>query len=144
MNRKNKIIENNETEPAVLSLRLKLLIIFVDYIIIIAIVSIISNLSVVRLEQNHPWLFRLVIYLIYYVFSEYFFRKTLGMKFFGVFIFNKKSDSLNKRFLIYSLLIFFDRFLLLVIYIFRLLFFTDKKLLNSEKYSGLRWIKCKI
>lgn len=137
----NQINKNKVDSPAILSLKLKLLVIFIDYIIIIAIISILNNTPVLTLEQEHPWLFRLFIYFLYYVFPEYFYKKTLGMKFFGVFIFNKKTNSFKTRFLKYSLLVFFDRFLFLVIYTFGVLLSTDKNLLISEKFSGLIWKK---
>ena len=133
MNYDNKKSEQN------LSLRLKLIILFVDYIIIIIITSILDYLSITGLEQDYAWSFRLSIYFLYYVFPEYAFKRTLGMRLFKVSLKAKTLEDFKKGFLLYSALVFFDRFLLLVVYIFGVLFLTNRNLLLSEKYSGIRW-----
>lgn len=122
-----------------ISLRLKLIILFVDYIIIIGIISIFDSLSITGIEEDYPWLFRLSIYFFYYVFPEYIFKYTLAMRLFNVSLKSKKTMDFKREFLIYSVLVFFDRFLLLVVYIFRVLFYSNRNLLLSEKYSGLSW-----
>lgn len=122
-----------------ISLRLKLIILFADYIIIIGIISIFDSLSMTSIEEEYPWLFRLSIYLFYYVLPEYIFKSTLAMRLFNVSLKSKNTMDFKREFFIYSVLVFFDRFLLLVVYIFRVLFFTNRNLLLSEKYSGLSW-----
>ena len=122
-----------------ISLRLKLIVLFVDYIIIIGIISIFDSLSITGIEEDYPWLFRLSIYFFYYVFPEYIFKYTLAMRLFNVSLKSKKRMDFKREFLLYSVLVFFDRFLLLVVYIFRVLFFSNRNLLLSEKYSGLSW-----
>lgn len=135
-------IKNKEGINEDLSLKQKLTILFVDYIIIIGIISILDSVSITGLERDYVWSFRLSVYFLYYVFPEYFFKRTLGMKLFGVSLKMEIAlKSFEKRFLLYSILVFFDRFLLLVIYIFGTLLLTDRNLLLSEKYSGLRWRK---
>lgn len=122
-----------------ISLRLKLIILFVDYIIIIGIISIFDSLSITGIEEDYPWLFRLSFYFFYYVFPEYIFKYTLAMRLFNVSLKSKKPMDFKREFLIYSVLVFFDRILLLVVYIFRVLFYSNRNLLLSEKYSGLSW-----
>lgn len=134
-------LKRNEEIQENLSLRLKLIILFIDYIIIIGIISILDFLSITGLEQDYAWLFRLSIYFLYYVFPEYVFKCTLGMRLFNVSLKTKTFKDFKKRFFLYSVLVFFDRCLLLVIYIFGVLLLTNKNLLLSEKYSGLRWQK---
>lgn len=127
-----------------LSNRLKLVILFVDYIIFAVLFLTIEDIvySQLGIERVYPWLFRVLIYFIFYTLSEFYFNGTIGMKFFGVSIVNKKRGKLSKSFIIYSLLVFLDRFLLLLlVYFFRVFFYSKPNLLISEKYSGLRWSK---
>jgi hypothetical protein len=125
-----------------ISKKSKVIIMFIDYIFIIALISILNSSSILSfLEIDTPWLFRLLIYFLYYTLTEFYFNRTLGMKLFGVSIKFSKQIRLNKSFLIYSTLVLFDRVLLLVFYIFQVLLQSDKKLLISEKYSGFRWVK---
>jgi len=134
------MIKNSELVE--ISKKIKVIIIFTDYIFIIGLISILTNkiLDPV-LDVNRPWLFRFIIYLFYYTLMEFYFNKTLGMKLFGVSIKGKSERKLDKPFLIYSVLVLFDRILFLVFYIFQVLFYSEKKLLISEKYSGFRWVK---
>lgn len=122
-----------------LSLKLKLIILFIDYILIISIISILDFCSITGLEQDYAWLFWISIYFLYYVFPEYFFKSTLAMRLFNVSLETKNFKNFKNNFFIYSVLAFFDRCLLLVIYIFGVLLLTNKNLLLSEKYSGIRW-----
>jgi len=124
-----------------LSLRLKVIILCIDYMIFGVVISVLDFLPVTGLEPVYAWLIMLSIYLLYYVFPEYVFKCTLGMRLFNVSLKRKTFKDFSKRFFLYSVLVFFDRFLLLVIYIFGVLLLTNKKLLLSEKYSGLRWQK---
>lgn len=135
-----EIVENNEFVE--ISKKLKVIIIFIDYIFIITLISLLTNKSFASiLDIDMPWLFRFLIYLFYYVLMEFCFNKTLGMKLFGVSIRSKNQRKLDKSFLTYSVLVLFDRVLFLVIYIFQILLFSNKKLLISEKYSGFRWVR---
>lgn len=125
------------------SIRSKLIILFVDYaifgLLLIFVDIFYSNLGFVK---NCPWLSILLIYFMFFTLSELFFNRTLGMKLFKVLIINKKQGILNRAFAIYSFLIILDRFLfLLIIYFFRVFFHSKKNLLLSEKYSGIRWSK---
>ena len=72
---------------------LKLKILFTDYFIIIFLIFILNDLmkSILGIERGYPWLFRLLIYSIYFFLSELYFNKTLGMNLFGVSIVNKKN-----------------------------------------------------
>ncbi len=121
-----------------LSIRLKLIILFIDYIIVISLISILD--LTFKLGEKNPWIFWASVYSIYYVLPELYYNRTLTMKFFGVKI-GKTQNRLNRTFLLYSFLIFLDRIVLLIIYIFRLLLQGKSNLLISEKYSGLRWLK---
>lgn len=122
---------------------LKLKILFTDYFIIIFLIFILNDLmkSTLGIERGYPWLFRLFIYSIYFFLSELYFNKTLGMNLFGVSVINKKKGKITKHFVIYSFIALFDRFVLMIVYIFRVLFQSDKKLLMCEKLSGLRWVR---
>jgi len=122
---------------------LKLKILFTDYFIIIFLIFILNDLmkSILGIERGYPWLFRLLIYSIYFFLSELYFNKTLGMNLFGVSIVNKKKGKITKGFVIYSFIALLDRFILMIIYIFRVLFQSEKKLLICEKFSGLRWVR---
>lgn len=121
--------------------KLKIIIIFIDYIFIITLISILTKSLTPILNIDTPWLFRFLIYLLYYTLMEFYFNKTLGMSFLGVSIKNKNHRKLDMLFLTYSVLVLFDRVIFLVIYIFQVLLCSDKKLLVSEKYSGFRWVK---
>ena len=65
------------------------------------------------IEEEYPWLFRLSIYLFYYVLPEYIFKSTLAMRLFNVSLKSKNTMDFKREFFIYSVLVFFDRFLLL-------------------------------
>jgi hypothetical protein len=122
-----------------LTLKDKLVILFVDYIIVIGIILIVTDLT--KLGESNPWLFRFSVYLIYYFISELLFNRTFGMRLFNVAIDGKKVGQFNLAFMKYSCIILIDRFVLLILYIFRMLFFSNKILMLSENYSGLRWKK---
>ena len=126
-----------------LSLKTKVIILFIEYFIFFGVSSVLYNLtiSILEVERFYPWIFRLFIYLIYYAFAEFYFNKTLCMSMFGVSILNRKKGHFSKSFLTYTLLAFFDRFLFIIFYMFGVLLNYEKNLLLSEKHSGLRWIK---
>jgi hypothetical protein len=119
----------------------KLTILVIDYLLLIVIISTLS--TIIDFDFISPWIYWIVVYIIYYFLFELFFNQTLGMFLFRVIIINKKKRELNKPFIIYSLLIFMDRILLLILYIFRVLLNSDNKLLISEKESNIRWVKKK-
>ena len=98
----------------------------------------VSNNSLSAWYREEPILFALLFYLIYFVLSEYLFHRTLAMWIFGVSIPHIRKKEKNK-FLKYSLLVFLDRNLFLIVYIFRVLFSINNPLLISERYSGLKW-----
>jgi hypothetical protein len=124
-----------------LSMKSKLTILVIDYLLLIVIISTLS--TIIDFDFISPWIYWIVVYIIYYFLFELFFNQTLGMFLFRVIIINKKKRELNKPFIIYSLLIFMDRILLLILYIFRVLLNSDNKLLISEKESNIRWVKKK-
>lgn len=132
--------KNIEGSKMILSLRTKLLILFIDYLFIICIIFLLKSLLSIKLGFSYSLLLWLFTYIMYYALPEYYFRCTLGMRLFKVSIKSKDLNNFKKGFLLYSILVFFDRFVLLIFYIFGVLFFTEKKLLISEKYSGFRWI----
>jgi hypothetical protein len=135
---------NNQENMRPVSNRLKLIILFVDYAIFSVLFLIIEDVfyNQIGFDKDYPWLFRLLIYFVFFTLPELFFNMTLGMRFFRVSIINKKKGELNKAFIKYSLLVVLDRFLLiLLIYFFRVFFHSKANLLVSEKYSGLRWSK---
>lgn len=141
LNRSNNMKSKNiEGSKMILSLRTKLKILFIDYLFIICIISLLKSLLSIKLGFSYSLLFWLFIYIMYYVLPEYYFRCTLGMRLFKVSIKSKDLNNFKKRFLLYSVIVFFDRFVLIIFYIFGVLAFTDKKLLISEKYTGFRWI----
>ena len=126
-----------------ISLRLKVIILLADFFLFFGVVSLSYELliSILEVDRYHPWLFRLFMYLIYYTLSELFFNRTLGMTLFGVSLSDRENGEMDKSFFKYSLIVFVDRVLLTVVYMFGVLFRSDKKLLMSEKYSGIRWVK---
>lgn len=125
-----------------LTLKSKLIILFIDYIIIIIIISFLEKASITGLEQHYPWFFRLFIYILYYVIPEFFFKKTLGMRILKVKITdNNENKDFVTRFLIYTFLIFLDRFFFLIFYLFSAMMMFNNKLLLSEKLTNLRWEK---
>tara|TARA_R110002072_G_scaffold99971_4_gene219822 strand:- start:2441 stop:2842 length:402 start_codon:yes stop_codon:yes gene_type:complete len=127
----------------ILTIKDKLIILFIDYMLFGITFLITEDIfwSIPGLERQYPWLFRLFIFLIYFVFTEFYFGKTLGMKIFKVSI-NQNSYKSNIAFFKYSIIALFDRTIFIVlIYIFRVLFYSKNHLLISEKYSGLRWTK---
>ena len=126
-----------------LSLKTKVIILFIEYFVFFGVSSVLYNLTISFLEVDrfYPWFFRLFIYLVYYVFVEFYLNKTLCMSIFGVSISNRKKGHFSSSFLKYSLLALFDRFLFLIFYMFGVLLNYDKGILLSEKYSGLRWEK---
>lgn len=121
----------------------KLKVLFADYFFIVFVAFIVDGI----LESNfgndwlNPWLFRILIYLLVIFLPELYLNKTLGMKFFGVIIEGKKKGRISFQFAKYSILIFLDRYLFILVYIFRVLLYSNASLLLSEKYSGLRWEK---
>lgn len=126
---------------------LKLLILFVDYAVFGLLFLLLDFIVFFHLEivKISGWFFIGLVYFLFFTLSEHFFNRTIGMKLFKVSIENKKRGELNKSFIIYSLLIILDRFLLIVLfYFFRVFFHSKENLLLSEKYSGLRWIKNKM
>ncbi len=124
-----------------LSLKSKLAILFVDYIILIGIVCVLDAIALTGLEGDYACFFWLAVYLLYYVFPEYIFKRTFGMRFFKVTLKSQNACNFKIQFLKYSVLIFNDRILLLIIYIFGVLLQTDRNLLLSEKLSNFRWRK---
>ncbi|MBD1263175.1 hypothetical protein HZY62_21485 [Maribacter polysiphoniae] len=125
-----------------LSNRLKLNILFVDFIIFSFLFLTIEGMiySQVDFDRVFPWLFRLLIYFMFFTLSELLFNRTLGMRLFKVSLVNKKRGELSKAFVKYSFLVVLDRFILIILlYFFRIFFHSKKNLLISEKYSGLRW-----
>lgn len=124
-----------------LSLKSKLVILFFDYIILISIVSVLDAIALTGLERDYAWFFWLAVYLLYYVFPEYIFKRTLGMRLFKATLKSQNVSNFKIQFLKYSLLVFIDRVFLLIIYIFSVLLQTDRNLLVSEKLSNFRWKK---
>jgi hypothetical protein len=131
--------EKNQNITENLSLSLKVKILFLDYIILVVIISILDAIALTGLEKEYVWLFWLSVYILYCVFPEFIFKRTLGMKLFKVSLKPKKLNDFKNVFLLYSVLVLFDRFLILVVYLFGVLLLTDRNLLVSEKFSGLRW-----
>lgn len=125
-----------------LSLKYKLQILFTDYLIIIFLIFIIDTIFP-YFDDNFPWLFWLVIYIIFYSFPEYIFRKTIGMKIWNTEISDNRNKNFKKKFLLYSILVFLDRYVFLVIHLASAGMLFDRKLLFSEKFSDLRWKKIK-
>ena len=137
-------IVKDKSPIKVVSIKLKLTILFVDFAIFGLLISLLEYTIYFQLDlaRDFPWLFRFFIYFIFFTLSEFFFNRTLGMKLFKVSITYKNDKKLIKAFVIYSILIMLDRFLfLLIIYFFRVFFHSKNNLLLSEKYSGIRWSK---
>lgn len=129
-----------------LLLRTKVLIIFIENFIFWGITFLLYNfvLSILKIDRFHPWYFRLFIYILYFVFSEFYFKKTLLMKFFNIHLTQKNMSKPFSiwTFIIYTIFIFLDRFVLVVFYMFGIFMLrTEKGLLISERFSGLRWLE---
>lgn len=136
----NKNQENIET----LSNKLKLIVLSLDYIIFSLLFLTIEEIvySKLNFDRAFPWLFRLLIYFVFFTLSELIFNRTLGMRLFKVSLANKRIGKSSKAFIKYSVLVIFDRFILIFLfYFFRVFFQSKKNLLLSEKYSGLRWTR---
>lgn len=133
-------IQNKEKK---LSLKFKLKILFTDYLLIIGLISF-FNIIFPHLDKNHPWFFWLCMYFIYYTCPEFFFKRTLGMRLWNVFIYNTRNSGFNKKFLIYSIVVILDRFVFSIFYLASAIHMFDNKLFLSEKISGLRWRKCNL
>lgn len=129
---------NNENYE--LSMKSKVLILFMDYLMIILIISILRVFHIPFIEE-HSILFWFIVYVLYYVLPEWFFKRTLAMRFQGVHIVDLRNNSSIKSFLIYSFLAFFDRIVFLIVYLIVAMLMFDYRLLLSEKLSGLRWRK---
>ena len=129
---------NNEVS---LSLKDKVIILFVEFFVFAGISTLLYNffLYVIGAESFYPWHFRGFMYLIYFVLFEFFFNQTLCMIIFRVAISNRRKKEFNMPFLKYGLLVFFDRFLFIIIYMYGVMFRVKRNLLLSEKLSGLRW-----
>lgn len=124
---------------------LKLATLIVDYLFLIFIIYLTQLLfgSINTIEYKSPWLFWFMMYLLYYFLPEIVFKRTFGMFLFGFRLDTNKEKKI-KPFLMYSIIVLFDRKIFLVIYIFRILFNSQKKLLFAEFYSGLRWENKKV
>lgn len=123
---------------------IKLLVLFVDLALFAVYLSIIESLllPIFGLEDLNTWSIVFLTYFLLFLIPEFYFNRTLGMKFFNVLIKNRRPGEINKNFITYSILVIFDRFLLIILlYFFRVFFYSNKNLLLSEKYSGLRWSK---
>lgn len=129
-----------------LSIRIKVLILFVDFTLFAILLSVIETfLSIFDIKVFNTWLFMLLIYFTFFTIPEFHFNRTLGMKFFKVLVTNRKSVKFDKKFLVYSIFVILDRsFLLVFLHFFKALFHSKDNLLLSEKYSHLRWSKIKV
>ncbi len=133
-----------DNNPHELSNKLKLAILFTDYLVFSLLFLTIEYLFKAQLGLgiDYPWLFRLLIYFVFFTMMEFLFNCSLGMKLFKVSLPNRRNCHLDKAFLKYALLIIPDRFILLIlVYFFRVFFHSRENLLLSEKYSGLRWVR---
>lgn len=117
------------------------MILFIDYIVFITTIAFLDKASITGLEQQYPLILWLFVYILYYVVPEYFFKKTLGMKMLKVKITDDENKHFRKRFLIYTFLIFLDRFIFLIFYLASAIMMFDYKLLLSEKLTNLKWKK---
>ena len=125
-----------------LSLKIKVIILFIEYFIFSGITIFLHNIftTVLEIDRFYSLLFVIFIYLIYYFLAEFYFNCTLCMRMFGVYITNKKEKKINSSFLIYTLLVFFDRTILIVFYMLGVIL-NYEGLLLSEKYSDLKWVR---
>ena len=138
-----KTSEKKNTTSTV-SNRTKIAILFVDFFMFALIFMIIEDImyKYLGVEKVYPWIFRLIIYFVFFTMSEFVFNATIGMKLMKVSIVNRQKGRLNMTFILYSLFVVLDRFLLFIfIYSFRVLMYSNANLILAEKISGLRWSK---
>jgi hypothetical protein len=87
--------------------------------------------------QRELWM---LSYIFYFVLPEFFFKRSLAMKLFGVKI-DEKNGTLKNQ-LIYMIFAFFDRTILFVINAFYgIMGQNEYKLFFSENFSGFRLVK---
>jgi hypothetical protein len=123
-----------------LSFRIKIIILIVEYFFFFFVYSTLDFFIDNFIFQNpiNPWLYRFLVYIIYFTLSEFFFQKTLIMYFFKVKI-SSGSKSYVKSFWVYSFYVFLDRVFFLHIYFITMLLNLNYNYLLSEKKSGLKW-----
>jgi len=94
-----------------------------------------------EIGSNYSHILNTLSYLLYFVFPEIYFKRTLGMVILRAKINIVKPKKL-KNYLVYIFLSYFDRTVLFIFYIVRGLWSVEKgKLLLSEKVSGFYWVK---